>query len=167
MKIAQKIVLVGALFLSFFSAGATAGQDAEILFSATLTNLEGKPMPLAPFRDKPLIINFWARWCVPCRDEFPELIALRAKYAKQGLTVLGIALEDDSAKVREFLAAYKIDYPVALAREQGLDLIRATGNAEALLPYTLIINRQGEIVLNKYGRFSQSDFEAVARRLWR
>ena len=160
-------VLAGAFFLVFFVAGVKAQEreGLEALFSATMVGIHGEPVALSQFRGKPLIVSFWARWCVPCRDEFPEFMALRKKYKR--LTVLGVALEDDPVKVREFLAAYEVDYPAALAGEQGIPLMKVLGNDEALLPFTLFIDRKGEIVLSKRGVFRKSDFQGVAKKLLR
>jgi thiol-disulfide isomerase/thioredoxin len=160
-------VLAGALFFILFTIGARAEEGLDTLFAATMTDIRGEPMTLSHFRGKPLIVNFWARACVPCRDEFPVFTALQAKYKKRGLTVLGIALEEDPVKVREFLAAYKVSYPVALADGQGIALMQGLGNGESLLPYTLLINRKGEVVFSKYGLFKKSDFQSVAGKFLR
>jgi peroxiredoxin len=165
MKAAR--VLAGALFFVLFAAGAIAQEQKglDALFEATMMDLHGEPMTLSQFRGKPLIVSFWSRLCIPCRDEFPEFIALRAKYKKQGLDVLGIALEEDPVKVREFLAAYEVDYPAALVGKQGIALMQALGNDKALLPFTLLIDRRGEVVLSKRGIFKKSDFQGVAEKL--
>jgi peroxiredoxin len=157
-------VFASALFL--VAVGVKA-EGLDALFSATMKDPQGEAIELSQFRGKPLIVSFWARWCVPCREEFPEFMALRKKYKNQGLTVLGIALEDDPVKVREFLTAYQVDYPAALAGDQGIPLIQALGNNEALLPFTLLIDRKGEIVLSKRGVFKKSDFQGVAKKLLR
>jgi thiol-disulfide isomerase/thioredoxin len=156
------------LFLVLFTVVAKAEEQAGVdaLFSATMVDIHGKPMALSHFRGEPLIVSFWSRLCFPCREEFPEFIALREKYKKQGLTVLGIALEEDPVKVREFLVAYGVDYPSALAGEQGIPLMRTLGNDEALLPFTLLIDRRGEVVLRKRGIFRESDFQNVAREFF-
>ncbi|THF61049.1 TlpA family protein disulfide reductase [Pseudothauera rhizosphaerae] len=147
-----------------FGTGAyAAGTDS--LFAATLVGTDGKPAELAHYRGKPLLVNFWARWCGPCRTEMPELAALQKEYGPQGLTVLGIAVEDDPVAVREFLAAYGVDYPVALGRSKGIWLMQALGNGKAGLPFTLAIDRKGEIVVRKLGVFGKDDFESIAGRL--
>jgi thiol-disulfide isomerase/thioredoxin len=154
--------LAGVLFLVLLAVGAKAEEGLDDLFEAPMTDIYGKPMTLSHIRGKPLIVNFWARACVACRDEFPVLAALQAEYKERGLIVLGIALEEDPVKVREFLAAYEVDYPAALAGEHGIPLMKALGNNEALLPFTLLINRRGEIIFRKYGIFRKSDFQGVA-----
>jgi len=160
-------VLAGVLFFVFSATGTRAEGGGDALFSATMTDIRGEPMPLSLFRGKPLIVNFWARACVPCRDEIPDLIALQAKYKKRGLAVLGIALEENPDKVREFLIAYKINYPIALACEQGIPMMNAFGNNESLLPFTLLIDRKGEVVSHKYGVFRKNDFQEAVEKLIR
>ena len=162
---AARILVSGVLFFALFTAGAKA-EEVDALFSATMTDIHGKSMLFSNFRGKPLVVNFWMRVCVPCRDEFPVLTALQKKYKKQGLTVLGIALEEEPDKVREFLAAYEVRYPVVLAGEQGgVALTKALGNDEALLPFTLLIDRRGEVVFRKVGVFRKSDFQGMAEKL--
>ena len=165
-------VLASVLLLILFAAEAKAEEQGKeklnALFEATMKDIHGEPMTLSQFRGKPLIISFWARWCVPCRDEFPEFMALRKKHKKQGLTVLGVALEEDPVKVREFFVAYEVDYPTALIdKEEGYSLMKPLGNEDKVLPFTLLINRKGEIVLSKRGVFKKSDFQGVARKVLR
>ena len=154
-----------AFGLGFGVSGARAADSATALFAATMIDAQGEATELSRFRGQALIVNFWARWCVPCRAEFPELTALQEKYAGQKLVVLGIALEEDPAKVREFLTAYGVKYPVVLAREQGIPLMQTLGNTEAFLPFTLIVDRNGDILLRKRGPFTQKDFQTVVGRL--
>ena len=146
---------------------AKAEEGVSALFAATMIDTHGQPMALTRFRGQPLILNFWARWCTPCREEIPELSALQTEYAGRGLRVLGIALENDPEKVREFLAVYGANYPVALAREKGLPLMRAFGNDAGLLPFTLLIDRDGNVLLRKYGVFGKKDFSGMAEKLLR
>jgi thiol-disulfide isomerase/thioredoxin len=167
-------MLAAALLLTWATAcGASHGDKAAAespLFaaSAVFPGLDGRDVALASYRGAPLIVNFWARWCVPCRAELPELAALQAKYGARGLKVLGIALEDaaNADKVREFLVAYEAaNIPSLLAGGKGIDFIRALGNEQALLPFTLVIGRDGEILLRKIGRFEQRDFLAIKAKL--
>ncbi|MDR0634971.1 MAG: TlpA family protein disulfide reductase, partial [Azoarcus sp.] len=132
---------------------------------ATLAGLDGGPVRLAEFRGKPLVVNFWARWCVPCRAELPELTTLQEEFAGRGLVVLGIALEEDAEKARDFLAAHGARHHAALAGNQGIALMRSLGNKNALLPFTVLVDRDGGIVLRRLGIFGREDFQAIAEKM--
>ena len=135
------------------------------LFAAQLWDLQDKPLALEKYRGKPLIVNFWARWCGPCRAEIPELIKVRAKYKAKGLEVLGIGIEDKADPAREFAAAYEMDFPVVIAKEKGIPLMQALGNSRGGLPYTLVIDRQGKVLSSKMGVMKKDDLEAAAAAL--
>ncbi|MFN4148891.1 MAG: TlpA family protein disulfide reductase [Rhodocyclaceae bacterium] len=162
----QKKLALWALIATCWLPLAAWAADAAALFSTRLGGTQDKPATLAAFRGQPLIVNFWARWCPPCRDELPEVKAIADKYRAQGLTVIGIALEDDSANARDFLEAYEVDYPNFFAGSQrGMELLKALGNDKAALPYTLFVDRQGAILGHKLGRISRSELEAAASAL--
>lgn len=131
------------------------------LFAATLNDLDDKPVALERYRGKPLIVNFWARWCGPCRVEIPELIAIRQAH-KDKLEVLGIGIEDKADAAKEFARAYEMDYPVFVARDKGIPLMQALGNTKGGLPFTVVIDRNGQVVQKKMGIMKKADLEAAA-----
>ena len=131
------------------------------LFAATLNDLDDKPVALERYRGKPLIVNFWARWCGPCRVEIPELIAIR-RANKGKLEVLGIGIEDKADAAKEFARAYEMNYPVFVAREKGIPLMQALGNTKGGLPFTIVIDRNGQVVQKKMGIMKKADLDAAA-----
>jgi thiol-disulfide isomerase/thioredoxin len=137
-------------------------QSTDTLFAATLTGLDNKPQALAQWQGKPLVVNFWARWCGPCRTEIPELIKLRQQYRAQGLEVIGIGIEDQAESVRDFAKAYDMDYPLLLGKDKGLDLMRSLGNTKMGLPFTVAIDRAGKIVVLKTGGIKGDELVAAA-----
>jgi thiol-disulfide isomerase/thioredoxin len=139
-----------------------AAQEAGALFAATLADTAGRPFALAGLRGRVLVVNFWARWCEPCRREIPELV--RAQRRHGDVTVVGIGLEDQAEAVRDFASAYEMDYTLLLAGDQGLPLLAALGNAAAGLPYTLVVDREGRIVARKLGGMRRADIERALRR---
>lgn len=153
---------IAALALVFFSALATAQEmpSSAPLFAATLNDLDDKPVALERYKGKPLVVNFWARWCGPCRAEIPELIKFRNAH-KGKIEVLGIGIEDKAEPAKEFAKAYDMDYPVFVAKEQGIPLMQALGNTKAGLPYTLFIDRNGQVVQRKMGIVKKPDLDAV------
>ncbi len=142
---------------------ALAEQPASApLFAATLVDTQDKPVALEKYRGRPLVVNFWARWCGPCRTEIPLLIKLREDYRQRGLEVLGIAIEDKAEAVRDFAKAYEMDYPVLLAKDQGLPLMQALGNSKQGLPFTVAIDATGKLVLIKMGGITGAELTAAA-----
>ena len=93
------------------SAAPSVGKPA-IPFD--LKSLEGKSVGLADFRGKPLVVNFFASWCDPCREEMPLINELASKGAKEGFSVLGIAVEDSRAAITEYAREFKLAFPIAL-----------------------------------------------------
>lgn len=139
---------------------------AAPLFAATLRDVDDRPFALATLRGRPLVVNFWARWCGPCRVEIPELAKLHRKLQNKGLAVVGIGLEDKADTVREFALAYDMAYTVLLAKERGIPLLQALGNPKAGLPYTLVIDAQGKVVARKLGLMTAAELEAAVARLF-
>lgn len=153
-----------ALIFALFSLSTAAAElpASAPLFAATLSDLDDKPVALERFRGKPLIVNFWARWCGPCRAEIPELVKVR-KANKGKLEVLGIGIEDKAEPAKEFAKAYDMDYPAFVAKEKGIPLMQALGNTKMGLPYTIVVDRNGKVVQTKAGLMRQADLEAAAR----
>jgi thiol-disulfide isomerase/thioredoxin len=161
--------LVFALFSTltlgpaFVSMVATADEmpSSAPLFATSLNDLDDKPVALERYRGKPLIVNFWARWCGPCRVEIPELIAIRQAH-KGKLEVLGIGIEDKADAAKEFARAYEMNYPLFVAREKGIPLMQALGNTKGGLPFTIVIDRNGQVVQKKMGIMKKADLDAAA-----
>jgi thiol-disulfide isomerase/thioredoxin len=101
------------------------------------------------YSNGPLIINFWATWCQPCKAEIPHLIKLLQKYSEKGLSIVGINQDSQKsvAKVKSFVSAQKIEYPIVLDTNNEI-FNRLNGQ---VLPYLLLINKEGKIVFKHTG----------------
>jgi len=148
-------------------AATSSSLSSAPLFAAQLWDTKDQPVKLSKFKGKPLIVNFWARWCAPCRAEIPELIKARAAHKGQGLEVIGIGIEDKAEPARDFATAYDMDYPILIAKDQGIPLMQALGNSKGGLPYTLVIDPSGKILSSKLGTLKKADLDAAAEALFK
>lgn len=112
------------------------------------------------YPDKVLLINFWATWCAPCREEMPMLVELQTQYGNDGLQVLGIAL-DDVQKVQEFVQAFGITYPNLVGSTDVMAVNRSYGNQSGALPYSVLVDRGGIIRWQFSGALQQDELEEV------
>lgn len=126
--------------------------EVAALWASTLPDHTGKQYPLAQFKGKPLILNFWATWCEPCREEMPEISALASTHPE--IAVLGLAI-DEAAAVHEFVESTPVSYPLLIAENEGMPLAEALGNHKGVLPYTVIISAQGVVTQIFFGRVNR------------
>jgi thiol-disulfide isomerase/thioredoxin len=154
-------VLAGHVAFAASPAAPTAAPHSSVLFAAPLIDLESQAVTLAAYRGKPLIVNFWARWCGPCKVEIPELVSLQKR--NTGVEVLGLNLESNAPTVRDFAFAYDINYPIFLTKEPGLALMQALGNSKTVLPFTVVINRHGTIVSSHIGAMTREKLDAAVQ----
>jgi peroxiredoxin len=127
----------------------------------SLTDLSGRKLTLADYRGKVVLLNFWATWCGPCREEVPEFVDLQSKYRDQGLVVIGISMDDDPAPVREFYERYRMNYPVAM----GDDALAERFGGIIGLPTSFIIQRDGHIFAKQTGAADVEMFEEAIKEL--
>lgn len=130
------------------------------LFAASFTDPSGERVPIGRFEGKVLLINFWATWCAPCREEIPLLVDLHGAYAGKGVEVVGIAL-DQLAKIQEFAANFKISYPLLVGDVRAIEILHALGNRAGALPYTVVLSRAGGIAWRKLGQVGPGELEPV------
>lgn len=131
-------------------------------YGSKLPDANGAPLDLAAFRGQPVVINFWAPWCGPCVEEMPELSAL-AQEQKAKAKFVGIGI-DSAANIQTFLGKVHVTYPIAVAGFGGTELGRQFGNEVGGLPFTVILNAQGEIAFRKMGRVHAEELRAALQR---
>ncbi|MGB5486277.1 MAG: TlpA disulfide reductase family protein [Lysobacterales bacterium] len=109
-----------------------------------LASNTGEFVSPADFSGKTILINFWATWCAPCRQEMPMLMDLQRQYGSRGLQVIGIAL-DDVQSVMSFVDTYGISYPILVGSEDVFTTSAAYGNEEGVLPYSVLVDKTGVV----------------------
>src|ERR1017187_9062069 len=121
-----------------------AESAAQRLMTASLLDLSGKPQLLSHWRGKVLVVNFWATWCAPCREEIPALIRAQHKYASNGVQFVGIAI-DNVSKVRDYAEEMRIDYVLLIGGMETLGVTEDLGNRAGVLPFTVVLDRAGKV----------------------
>ncbi len=134
---------------------------AETLFAVSLPDQEGRKQQLGQWRGKVLVVNFWATWCAPCREEMPAFVKAQAELGERGLQIVGIAV-DEPAKVRQFAQEIGVNYPTLIGGFGALELSKTYGNTVMALPFTLVLDRQGTIVYTQLGPLPSARLRALA-----
>jgi len=129
----------------------------------TLANLEGVPTRLASFAGRPLMVNFWATWCAPCRREIPLLNKIRAERKAQNAEIVGIAV-DFKEDVLKFVQKVPLNYPLLIGEEDGLEAANAFGMGMAF-PFSVFVDSQNRILTIKVGELHEDEANFAFDRL--
>lgn len=146
------------------------GQSAKIAEPATeqlsfsFPDIKGQQQAIQQWQGKILIINFWATWCGPCLKEIPEFIQWQQAYQDKNVQFVGIAV-DDQQSVVDYLKTIHINYPILIAGDAGSLLSHQLGNLINAVPFTVIVNAQGQIVHRQFGELSKEKFTEVLEPL--
>ncbi|HEX8755394.1 MAG TPA: TlpA disulfide reductase family protein [Steroidobacteraceae bacterium] len=123
----------------------------------------GATRHFSDWKGHPLLVNFWAPWCGPCREEIPLLERLSRQRAQQGLQVIGVAVDSRPA-VLDYARRAAIQYPLLIGEQPGLELVRALG-MEAVLPFSVFVDARGRIVTLKVGQLHADQAKLILDRL--
>ncbi len=156
----------GAAFHEWQAGNSRSGQAAtgEMVLAGKLLGLDGKPHALAQWRGKVLIVNFWATWCEPCREEIPEFIRIQAQYGARGVQFIGIAI-DTAERVAPYAEDIGINYPVLVGGLETMDYARQAGNRAGVLPFTLVMDRGGSVIAAVTGVLRRDKLEGLIKPL--
>jgi len=125
--------------------------------------LSGQQLNLSEYRGKLVLLDFWATWCDPCREEIPHFVELQNKYRDQGLQIVGISMDDGPEPVRDFYQSFKMNYPVVMGNATTGELYGGVLG----LPIAFLIGRDGRIYSKHIGATDISVFEGEIATLLR
>jgi thiol-disulfide isomerase/thioredoxin len=138
-----------------------ASESARLDFA--LKDMNGADVKLADFKGRPLLINFWATWCGPCKTEIPMFVELVEKYREQKFTVLGISTDDTPEDLRPFAAEFKMNYPVLVGA--GKDSLLEAYDAVFAIPVSWFVRPDGTVMLKHPGPATREWFETQVKAL--
>lgn len=144
--------------------GDQAAAMPKELVEFTLPDVNDKPHSINQWRGKLIILNFWATWCPPCREEIPIFIAMQEKYGDKGLQIIGVAI-DKKQDVINYQDFNFINYPVLVGQEEVMGIMRQYGNRMGALPYSVVIGPQGRILGRKVGDYKRPELETLLEGL--
>jgi peroxiredoxin len=130
----------------------------------SLPDLDGRMHTIGEWDGKVLLVNFWATWCPPCRQEIPDFIDVRKRYHDRGFEIVGVAI-DDPDSVRDYVDVLEIDFPVLHGQAEASAIARQYGNHTNALPYSALIDRQGRIRFSGAGRIPRQSLEQAVKQL--
>ncbi len=128
------------------------------VFTASFRDVQGRAQSLGQFQGKVLVVNFWATWCAPCREEMPAFTRLQSRWAQRGVQFVGLA-DDDSGKVERFGRELNINYPLWVGGEDVGELSRRMGNRLGVLPHSVILDTNGRVLEQRVGPYTEAALE--------
>jgi Peroxiredoxin len=165
--------MIGAAAIAAVALGAGAAlwvsshaqrRDGSALLALVLPDADGHPQPLSQWRGKVLVVNFWATWCAPCREEMPQLVAAQSRDGAKGVQFVGIAV-DDVDKVRAFSNDIKLNYPALIGGYGAIELSKALGNELSALPFTIVLDRDGRVAHTQLGPLKPAKLDRLLAEL--
>jgi len=140
---------------------ASCDADGRATYDFVLKNELNKPVNLADFKGKVVIVNFWATWCGPCKVEIPDFVKLYAEYKDKGLVIVGISIDDSPEQLQAFMKEYHMNYPVV---QMTADVESAWGPFYGY-PTSFVVARDGSICTKHLGPATKEQFESEIKGL--
>jgi thiol-disulfide isomerase/thioredoxin len=158
--------LLLAVLLACSCANAAEPVNLYAVSAAAFAQPNGSSLRVDSLKGRPAVVNFWATWCPPCREELQLLAKFHARHGKK-IGFLGLAVEDNAEFAGEFARAYGLRYPIAAGREQAIALMGALGNELAGMPFTIVVDAEGRVLYAKRGAVTEKDLKQALAPLLR
>lgn len=156
-------ILSPMFFILLFLPSGLKAANRDLDWTLPLKTLDGKSESLNPFKGNILIINFWATWCGPCREEMPDFERFHHDYHKKNVSLIGVSVDTSSKDVINFLKKLKITYPIYRDGPNGPWSKQYSGFP--FLPMTVIYDTQGRHIKTLIGPHTYTDLEKIIRPL--
>ena len=143
------------------SVGAMDAEALTALWAAEFDTPAGETLSMKALQGRPLVINFWATWCTPCIEEMPLIDAFFRENESKGWQVVGLAI-DQPSRVRQFLTQFPVNYKIGLAGLNGTELGKILGNDVGGLPFTVVLDANGQLIQRKLGKLAPDDIKKWA-----
>jgi len=152
------ISVIGGAYFKMSSTTSHENFETKIFYNSITKNINNENVALSKFEGKWLLINFWATWCAPCREEIPDLNNLFNENKK--INLIGIAI-DEIEDVKKFLIETPINYEsLILSDMKGVEISKSLGNDKGVLPFTVLINPNGEVKNTFYGKLNITNLKS-------
>ncbi len=150
------------------AAADSSGPDTDkallSMLEASFPDAQGRPQSLKQWSGKVLVVNFWATWCPPCREEMPGFSRLQTQYSGNGVQFIGIGV-DDADKIQQYQKESPVSYPLLVAGLETMSLTAQLGNRTEGLPFTVFVDRLGRLHSTRIGRMGEDEVERRLREL--
>ena len=154
----------GAYVARTTTTPSPVGKDATALLGTSLPDLDGHEQSIGQWRGKVIVVNFWATWCAPCREEMPQFVRTQTALGDKGLQFVGIAV-DEADKAQQFAKEIGVNYPTLVGGMGAMHLSATLGNDLMALPFTVVVDRAGRIAHTQLGPLKQAQLDALVARL--
>ena len=134
------------------------------VWAAAFRDIDGLPRALGEFQGRVLVLNFWATWCAPCREEMPGFQRLQAKWPEGSVRFVGLSAED-AGKVAGFGRSLGITYPLWVGGDEVGELSKRLGNRAGVLPFTVVFDANGRVAATKVGAYREIELDAILGQL--
>lgn len=161
LAIVGLLALAAGLGVAIWERGPA---QANALLALSLPDSDGTPQSLQQWHGKVLVVNFWATWCVPCREEMPEFVRVQTELGPRGVQFVGIAI-DQRDKVVQFAKELELNYPTLIGSYSAMDAAKPLGNELAALPFTVILDRDGHVAHTQLGPFKSAQLRSILSNL--
>ena len=158
LGVAALAAIVGAGVAWRRQAVSASPEVLNAFWEADFDTPAGVSLPMKAFQGRPLVINFWATWCAPCVEEMPLIDDFFRQNQSKGWQVIGLAI-DQPSRVRQFLTQFPVSYAIGLAGLTGTALTKQLGNELGGLPFTVVLDGQGQLIQRKLGKLTADEIK--------